>query len=64
VVTASKATDLAHLEPLEPWLQAEMHWLGEHPEVLRKKFNFIMKHIENSPKIPVHMHIYFQTIEI
>jgi hypothetical protein len=46
VVTASKATDLAHLEPLEPWLQAEIHWSGEHLEVLRKKFNFIVKQYE------------------
>ena len=40
VVTASpKAMDLAHLEPLEPWLQVQIGWSGEHPgELLRKKF--------------------------
>jgi hypothetical protein len=27
-------------------LQAEIHWSGEHLEVLRKKFNFIVKQYE------------------
>ena len=40
VVTAPpKAMDLAYLEPLEPWLQVQIDWSGEHPgELLRKKF--------------------------